>query len=178
MKAEQAGTTRPQGGVGHYLRDIVYGALDGVITTLAVISGVSGAGLDPRIGLILGLANLFGDGVSMGASNYLGLKSELAQTGVADEIEKPWRHGLATMCAFVAFGAVPLIAYFTPSSSGGSRFPSAIVLAGLALVGLGILRARYVHKPMWRSTLDVLAIAAVAGGSAYAVGALTESLTS
>jgi VIT1/CCC1 family predicted Fe2+/Mn2+ transporter len=169
---------RPQIGVGHYLRDIVYGALDGVITTLAVISGVSGAGLAPRIGLILGLANLIGDGFSMGASNYLGLKSELAQTGIADAVEMPWRHGLATMAAFVVFGAVPLIAYFAPSSSGDSRFASAVALAALALVGLGILRARYVRKATWRSTAEVLAIALVAGSAAYAVGALTDSLTS
>lgn len=170
--------SRPSVGVGHYLRDIVYGALDGVITTLAVISGVSGAGLDPRIGLILGLANLFGDGFSMGASNYLGIKSELAQNGIADNVEMPWRHGLATMAAFVVFGAVPLIAYFAPSSTGGAMFPTAVALAALALVGLGILRAGYVRKPAWRSTVEVLGIALVAGTAAYAVGALTDRLTS
>jgi VIT1/CCC1 family predicted Fe2+/Mn2+ transporter len=163
--------------VGHYLRDIVYGALDGVITTLAVISGVSGASLEPRIGLILGLANLVGDGFSMGASNYLGLKSELSQRGIAIEVEMPWRHGLATTIAFAVFGAVPLIAYFAPDASGVARFPIAVVLAAIAVVGLGILRARYVRKPVWRSTLEVLAIAGLAGGAAYAVGAITASVT-
>jgi hypothetical protein len=49
---------------------VVYGALDGVITTLAVVSGAVGAALEPRVGLILGLANLGADGLSMGASNY------------------------------------------------------------------------------------------------------------
>lgn len=62
MKAHQPVPYRPPGGVGHYLRDIVYGALDGVITTLAVISGVSGAGLDPRIGLILAGCGQAGSG--------------------------------------------------------------------------------------------------------------------
>ena len=34
---------RPPHGLGHYLRDVVGGANDGVITTMAVIAGVAGA---------------------------------------------------------------------------------------------------------------------------------------
>lgn len=59
-----------------YLKDFVYGAIDGTVTTFAVVSGVAGAGLDARIVIVLGLANLIGDGFSMGASNYLGTKTE------------------------------------------------------------------------------------------------------
>lgn len=62
---------------GMYIRDIVYGANDGIITTFAVVAGVAGAGLEPRIVLILGFANLFADALSMAAGNYLGTKSEL-----------------------------------------------------------------------------------------------------
>src|SRR6186713_2839866 len=97
---------RPSAGFAHYLRDMVFGALDGVITTMAVVAGVSGANLGARVALILGVANLVGDGISMGASNYLGLKSELEQTGADLRKEAPWRHGLATIAAFVVVGAV------------------------------------------------------------------------
>jgi len=41
--------TRPAVGFGHYLRDLVYGALDGVITTMAVLAGAQGAALSPRV---------------------------------------------------------------------------------------------------------------------------------
>ena len=58
-----------------YLPDAVFGANDGVITTFAVVSGVVGAGLAPRIILILGVANLLADGFSMAVSNYLALRS-------------------------------------------------------------------------------------------------------
>jgi len=60
---------------GKYLGDFVYGANDGIITTFAVVSGAAGATLAPGIILILGLANLFGDGISMGLSNFLSLRS-------------------------------------------------------------------------------------------------------
>ena len=59
-----------------YLRDFVYGAIDGTVTTFAVVSGVAGAGLNPGIVVVLGLANLIGDGFSMAASNYLGTRTE------------------------------------------------------------------------------------------------------
>lgn len=60
---------------GGYLRDAVYGANDGIITTFAVVAGVAGAELSSTIVLILGFANLLADGFSMAMSNYLGEKS-------------------------------------------------------------------------------------------------------
>lgn len=62
--------------LGRYLRDIVYGGLDGIITTFAVVSGVAGAQLDASIIVILGVANLLADGFSMGTGDYLSTKSE------------------------------------------------------------------------------------------------------
>jgi VIT1/CCC1 family predicted Fe2+/Mn2+ transporter len=59
-----------------YLGDMVYGGLDGIITTFAVVSGVAGADLSPNIILILGLANLFADGFSMATGAYLSAKSD------------------------------------------------------------------------------------------------------
>lgn len=59
-----------------YLRDFVYGAIDGTVTTFAVVSAVAGAGLSTGVVIILGCANLLGDGFSMAASNYLGTKAE------------------------------------------------------------------------------------------------------
>jgi len=61
---------------GVYLGDMVYGGLDGIITTFAVVSGVAGAQLDANIILILGIANLLADGFSMGTGAYLSAKAE------------------------------------------------------------------------------------------------------
>jgi len=65
------------GGASHqYIGDMVYGGLDGIVTTFAVVSGVAGANLGSGIILILGLANLLADGLSMAAGAFLSLKSE------------------------------------------------------------------------------------------------------
>ena len=60
----------------NYLRDWIYGGIDGAVTTFAVVSGVAGAQLSPWIILALGFANLFADGFSMAASNFLGTRAE------------------------------------------------------------------------------------------------------
>lgn len=61
---------------GSFVGDFVYGAIDGSVTTFAVVSGVAGAGLAPNIVIILGFANLLADGFSMAVGNYLSSKSE------------------------------------------------------------------------------------------------------
>ena len=60
----------------NYLRDWIYGGIDGAVTTFAVVSGVVGAQLAPWIILVMGFANLLADGFSMAASNFLGTRAE------------------------------------------------------------------------------------------------------
>jgi VIT1/CCC1 family predicted Fe2+/Mn2+ transporter len=59
-----------------YLHDFIYGAIDGVVTTFAVVAGVQGAHLDESVVIILGVANLIADGFSMAVSNFLGSRAE------------------------------------------------------------------------------------------------------
>ncbi|MEM8686312.1 MAG: VIT1/CCC1 transporter family protein [Pseudomonadota bacterium] len=61
----------------NYVRDWVYGGIDGAITTFAIVAGVVGAALSSKVIVILGLANLLADGFSMAASNYSGTKAEV-----------------------------------------------------------------------------------------------------
>ena len=71
-----------------YLRDFVYGAIDGTVTTFAIISGVAGAGLSVAVIFVLGLANLIADGFSMGVSNFLATRSDLQLKKKIYEMEK------------------------------------------------------------------------------------------
>lgn len=59
-----------------YLGDAILGAIDGGITTFAVVSGVVGADLPHSAIVILGMANLLADGFSMAASNFLRSRTE------------------------------------------------------------------------------------------------------
>jgi VIT1/CCC1 family predicted Fe2+/Mn2+ transporter len=65
-----------RGPAANYLPDAVYGAIDGTVTTFAVVAGSIGAGLPIRVVLILGIANLLADGFSMAAGNYAATRAE------------------------------------------------------------------------------------------------------
>jgi VIT1/CCC1 family predicted Fe2+/Mn2+ transporter len=68
---------RLQAGYTHsYLRDFIYGAIDGTVTTFAIVCGVAGADLSAGIIVILGTVNLLADGFSMAVSNFLGTRAE------------------------------------------------------------------------------------------------------
>lgn len=67
-----------------YFKEIIYGGIDGIVTTFAVVAGFSGAALSAdtttqlsfTIVLLFGLANLFADAASMGLGNFLSVRSE------------------------------------------------------------------------------------------------------
>jgi VIT1/CCC1 family predicted Fe2+/Mn2+ transporter len=61
---------------GKYIKSIVYGGLDGIITTFAVVAGVAGAALPVGVVLILGFANLIADGLAMAFGDFLSTKAE------------------------------------------------------------------------------------------------------
>ncbi len=58
------------------LGDFVLGAIDGAITTFAVVAGAVGADLSAGIVVVLGVANLAADGFSMGVGVFLGGRAE------------------------------------------------------------------------------------------------------
>ena len=71
-----------------YLRDWVYGGIDGTVTTFAVVAGVAGAELSTKTLLILGAANLFADGFSMATANYSGTKAEIEEYAQVRHMEE------------------------------------------------------------------------------------------
>lgn len=70
------------------LRDAVYGAIDGSVTTFAIVAGVAGAGLSPFVIVALGLANVLADGFSMAAANYTGTRAEQENANRIRKIEE------------------------------------------------------------------------------------------
>ncbi|SEA14791.1 VIT1/CCC1 transporter family protein [Microbulbifer marinus] len=68
--------------------DFVLGAIDGCVTTFAVVSGAFGAGFSPLVVLVLGFANLIADGFSMAVSNYEAVNAEREYRELARRTEE------------------------------------------------------------------------------------------
>lgn len=72
-----------------HVSDAVLGAIDGCVTTFAVVAGAYGAGFPAYVALVLGFANLLADGFSMAVSNYESVK---AQREYVDSIRRVEEH--------------------------------------------------------------------------------------
>ena len=155
----------------HYLRDIVYGANDGIITTFAVVAGVTGGALSARTIIVVGVANLFADGLSMGVGNYLSIRSHESAREALDlpeEEASPARHGGMTFAAFGVAGVVPLLPYL----AGGGSFALCAALTLAALFAVGAARSLVTVDRWWNAGLEMLGLGIVVAGAAYWSGAL------
>ena len=74
---------------GRYIKSLVYGGLDGIITTFAVVAGVAGASLSSGIVLILGFANVIADGLSMAIGDFLSTRAE-NEYNAAERVREEW----------------------------------------------------------------------------------------
>ncbi len=156
----------------HYVGDLVYGANDGILTTFAVVAGVTGGALSATTVIVVGVANLVADGLSMGVGNYLGIRareSALEQQGRPQEEAEPARHGFATFLAFVAAGSVPLLPYLVPGVGDG--FIPAACLAFGALFAVGAARSLVTASRWWVSGLEMLGLGILVATVAYTTGA-------
>jgi VIT1/CCC1 family predicted Fe2+/Mn2+ transporter len=162
----------------HYVRELIYGANDGIITTFAVVAGVAGGGLPLRAVLIVGAANLFADGLSMAVGNYLAIRSQesvLEAQALPEQEAFPARHALATFLAFFAAGCVPLLPYMV-APLPIDRFASSCALTMLALFTVGALRATISNVRWWQAGFEMFALGAVVAGAAFLSGSAVAAL--
>jgi VIT1/CCC1 family predicted Fe2+/Mn2+ transporter len=166
------------GGSGRYVAEVVYGANDGIITTFAVVAGVAGAALDPRVVVILGVANLLADGFSMGMSNYLSQVSASrydAARGAETGGKPPSRTAFVTFAAFVLAGWMPLLPYLLGLAGAGPAppwaFQASVAATGVAFYVVGASRTLVTDLAWYRAGAEMFGIGMLAAGVAYAAGA-------
>lgn len=162
--------------LGRYIKDIIYGANDGIVTTFAVVAGSVGAGLSPKVILILGFASLLADGFSMGAGNYLGSRSEkeVMQADGLEYAKSVVIPAVLTFFSFVIAGSIPLLPFLF---GNGGNFMIAIVTTGITLFVVGAsLGAMVLHRHWAIWGLEMLFIGGTASAIAYGIGYLIGNI--
>ena len=166
-----------------YFPEFVYGAIDGLITTFAIVSGVMGASLSAGVILILGFANVLADGFSMGASNFLSSRAEydLQKKDNADHSNDklPIKTGLATFISFIIVGMVPLLPFifgYFHEVDQGVLFKYSIFITGAVFFIIGLFRGFITKTSLLRSGLETLLVGALAAFISYFVGNLLQGL--
>lgn len=156
---------------GQVIRDAVFSANDGIITTFAVAAGAVGANLPSTTVLILGLANLLADGFAMASGNYLGVKSERDFEKAAGDKhfqqDYPLRDAAITFGSFNIAGFMPLIPYVFNFSN---PFVWSVGLMAGSLFLVGGARSKFTKKGYFQSGIEMFLIGGLAAGLAYLVG--------
>lgn len=166
-----------------YLSEFVYGGIDGAVTTFAVVAGATGARFDTKVLLVLGFANLIADGFSMSVGSYLSKKSEIelmVKRGESIKSEpSPVINGVSTYISFILVGLVPLLSYTFDAIfnlNADNLFLVSIIMTATAFTGIGILKSRVAHAPIFRGILETVILGTIAAGFAYVLGDLLEKL--
>ena len=63
---------------GEYIKSVILGGLDGIITTFAIVAAVEGGNLSRQTAVVMGVANLVADAISMGFGDYLSERAEIS----------------------------------------------------------------------------------------------------
>ena len=117
---------------GNYNSEIVYGGVDGLITTFAIIAGSVGAELSHNIIIVLGFASILADGFSMGISSFLAER-------IRESEKHPYLVGLSTFISFIILISMPMIPYVMNLDNS---FTYAIVILIFILFLLGLLKGK------------------------------------
>lgn len=167
-----------------YIAQFVYGAVDGTVTTFAVIAAAAGGGLPSKVVIIMGLANLIADGFSMGASAFLSDQSE-------DDLDRrrrrkhvhnrPLNDAIATFSAFVVVGFIPMIIYVIDVAANLQIDPQFLfkisaIMAGVTFIIIGAAKGKVSGANMLRSTIETFTLGAVAAVLAYSLGDILARL--
>jgi VIT1/CCC1 family predicted Fe2+/Mn2+ transporter len=155
-----------------YLRSILFGLEDSLVSTSGVVVGMAAATGSNRLVLIAGLIAVSVEALSMGAGQYL------SERGV-HELDKAHTDNLvvgATLmfACYLTAGLLVitpfLILPFPASAFAGAALPL------VALFWLGYFKGRLVRVPPGRSGLEMLFIGGLAALLGMGVGLITKSL--
>lgn len=161
-----------------YLPEFVYGSMDGLVTTFAIVTGSVGAALPAGIILIMGFANVFADAFSMGASSYLSAVSEDPEHLKIQE-KHPLQKALVTFFSFVIIGFVPLlpfvIAFMVPEFASYAIKVS-VITTMLSFGVIGYISGVVLNENRLVNTVRNMAIGGAAAAISYGVGYLLVRL--
>lgn len=155
-----------------YIRNIVFGVEDSLVSTVGFLSGIAVAGVPQSTMILTGIVLIFVEAFSMGVGSFL---SEDTVEEVAQDKKAMAHSRLSGMVMFVSYfiaGFIPLLPYMVSNESGSGPFVASVLLSLIALAILGAASARALHISIVKFMLRMI----ILGGSAIAIGVLIGRL--
>jgi len=154
-----------------FVRNIVFGVEDGLVSTVGLISGIAVAGVPRATILLTGAVLIFVEAFSMGVGSLLSEHEGLEYEARKEiPIGRSWRDGVIMFLSYFAAGIVPLAPY---AIWGVNIAIWVSVVASLVLLFLlGIAAGRAAHIPVFKQGTQMF----VLGGAAILLGVIVGKI--
>lgn len=137
------------------LSDFIYGGIDGVITTAAIIAGILGANISSKYALILGVSNLCADGFSMGIARYNSL------VNISENKVNPLQASIVTFLSFVFMGSISLIPFLFINIKDEEKMKKYLLFfCFISFFVIGLIKGYFTKKTV-ESVLQVVCIGTI-----------------
>lgn len=153
-----------------YLRSIIFGVEDSLVSTTGLIAGLSIGAENKKIVLLGGIVAIAVESISMGAGEYLSDDAVEELDKLKRPKERPYISGLLMFISYLLAGMVPLLPVIFLNYPVSLWFSVGFALAGLFL--LGFFKGKILRSSPLNGGLKILII----GGIATAIGVIAGSI--
>lgn len=147
----------------HYLSEFIYGSIDGLITTFAIIASSVGAGIPNIYMVIICCASIIADGYSMGISRYLSYSAETKLNTSKNHIYS----GIITFISFAGIGVLPVLPFLFLTNKA---FELSVVLTLILFLVIGYIKAKILKTGIYSSIIETFSLGVSASVISYIVG--------
>ena len=147
-----------------FLSEFIYGSIDGLITTFAIISSSIGASIPNVYIIIISIASLLSDGYSMGVSRYLSYTAELKKNV---QSKNPFISGIYTFISFVIIGILPILPFIFLKDN---IFQTSLVITLVLFLLIGIIKGFILDSSIIKNAIETLLLGGSAALISYYIG--------
>ncbi len=152
-----------------FFRNFVFGAEDGLVSTVGLLSGVSFAGLAAREIILSGVILIIVEAISMAAGVYISEDTEKEID--PSEKENQLNDAAVMFFSYALIGMIPLLPYIALDDTNIAFYWS-IIASLIALFAVGLVKGFFIHSHPLKGALKITAIGAIVIGIAVSIGSL------
>ena len=154
-----------------FLRNFVFGAEDGLVSTVGLLAGVSFAGLGSRYIIVSGIILILVEALSMAAGAYISEDSSVDIITDGKKNSNLIYDSVVMFFSYLLIGLIPLLPYIFIGDTRVAFYWS-LGSTLLALFSLGLFKGYFLGKPLLLNAFKIAGIGSVVVGIAVVVGLL------
>lgn len=178
-------TAQKPNAAGQFIRDIVFGTNDALLTNIGIITGFTASLVANRLIILAVIVDIFTSAFAMAIGTYLSRTSEDdylkgaltddTKTSVDKALANPYVAALVMWCVYVVSGFIPLVPFFfgVPPKDAAVY---AVALGAATFVVVGIIKGKVTNTSLRKSAGQFFLLGGVAALIGYTIGHLASGL--